>query len=164
MNLLKWITRILSFLTIVSFAGVIIIVTIQILSRYFPYSFIWTEELTRYFFLYAICFGAPLALLRNEFINVDLIIGRFSGTVKRYYEIGIYLTILILSAIMVREGYAFMQLGKSQSSATMPFQMSVIHASIFIMSIFLLIFSLIKIGLLIRNKKNPYEVDGGGEI
>lgn len=164
MNLLKWITRILSFLTIVSFAGVIIIVTIQILSRYFPYSFIWTEELTRYFFLFAICFGAPLALLRNEFINVDLIIGRFSGTVKRYYEIGIYLTILILSAIMVREGYAFMELGKSQSSATMPFQMSVIHASIFIMSIFLLIFSLIKIGFLIRNKKNPYEVDGGGEI
>lgn len=164
MNLLKWITRILSFLTIVSFAGVIIIVTIQILSRYFPYSFIWTEELTRYFFLFAICFGAPLALLRNEFINVDLIIGRFSGTVKRYYEIGIYLTILILSAIMVKEGYAFMQLGKSQSSATMPFQMSVIHASIFIMSFFLLIFSLIKIGFLIRNKKNPYEVDGGGEI
>lgn len=164
MNLLKWVTRILSFLTIVSFAGVIIIVTIQILSRYFPYSFIWTEELTRYFFLYAICFGAPLALLRNEFINVDLIISRFSGTVKRYYEIGIYLTILILSAIMVKEGYAFMQLGKSQSSATMPFQMSVIHASIFIMSIFLLIFSLTKIGFLIRNKKNPYEVDGGGEI
>ncbi|MFC0272601.1 TRAP transporter small permease [Metabacillus herbersteinensis] len=164
MNLLKWVTRILSFLTIVSFAGVIIIVTIQILSRYFPYSFIWTEELTRYFFLYAICFGAPLALLRNEFINVDLIIGRFSGTVKRYYEIGIYLTILLLSAIMVKEGYAFMQLGNNQSSATMPFQMSVIHASIFIMSIFLLIFSLIKIGFLIRNKKNPYEVDGGGEI
>ncbi|MCM3412725.1 TRAP transporter small permease [Metabacillus litoralis] len=164
MNPLKWVTRILSFLAILSLSGVIIVVTIQILSRYFPYSFIWTEELTRYFFLFAICFGAPLALLRNEYINVDLIISKLSTKVRRFYEIGIYVLILLLSAVMVREGYNFMELGRTQSSATMPIQMNVIHSSIFIMGIFLLIFSIIRIAYLVRNKKNPYEVNGGGEI
>ncbi len=164
MNILKWITRILAFLTIVCFSGVIVIVMVQILSRYFPYSYVWTEELTRYLFLYGICFGAPLALLRNEYINVDVIIGRFSEKVRRYYDVGINFTILILSAIMVKEGYAFIQLGKSQASATMPFQMSVIHAGIFIMSLFLFLFSLVRIGFLLSNKKNDYEVEGGGEI
>jgi TRAP-type transport system small permease protein len=164
MNLLKWVTRILSFLAILCLSGVIIAVSIQIGSRFLPYSFVWTEELTRYLFLYAICFGAPLALLRNEFISVDLIVSRLSKKVRRFYDIVINLTILGISAVMVKEGYAFVQLGKAQASATMPFQMSLIHASIFIMSLFLLLFSLVRIGLLIGNKKNPYEVDGGGEV
>jgi TRAP-type transport system small permease protein len=164
MNLLKWVTRILSLLAILCLSGVIITVTIQIGSRFLPYSFVWTEELTRYLFLYAICFGAPLALLRNEYISVDLILSRLSPQFRRVYDIVIYLTILLLSAVMVKEGYAFVQIGQAQSSATMPFQMSVIHASIFIMSLFLLLFSLVRIGLLIGNKKNPYEVDGGGEL
>ncbi|MBM4761255.1 TRAP transporter small permease [Bacillus sp. B15-48] len=164
MTFLKWVTRIMSVLAILCLAGVIITVSIQIGSRFLPYSYIWTEELTRYLFLYAICFGAPLALLRNDYIAVDMIVGRFKGKVRKIYDIVINFTILALSAVMVKESYTFVQLGKVQSSATMPFQMSVIHATILIMSLFLLLFSLVKIGWLFTNKKNPYEVDGGGEL
>jgi TRAP-type C4-dicarboxylate transport system permease small subunit len=163
-TILKWVTNILAFLSIVCFAGILVTVTMQILSRFLPFSYVWTEELTRYFFLFAICFGAPLALLRNEYINVDLIVGRLSKVVRRFYDIGIYLVIFILSIIMTKEGYAFMLLGKTQKSATMPFQMSLIHASMFWMSLFLAAFCLVRIWFLIRNVKNEYEVEGGGEI
>lgn len=162
--ILKWVTRILGFLSVICFIGIIVTVSMQILSRFLPFSYVWTEELTRYFFLFAICFGAPLALLRNEYINVDLIVSRLSETVRRFYDIAIYLVIFVLSTIMSVEGYGFMELGRAQKSATMPFQMSLIHSSIFWMSLFLAIFSLVRIWFLIRNVKNEYEVDGGGEI
>lgn len=163
-SILKWLARILGLFSVISFAGVIIIVTMQILSRYFPYSFIWTEELTRYLFLFGIGFGAPLALLRNEYISVDVIIARFPEKLRRAFDICIIFTILILSVVMIKESYSFVQLGASQQSATMPIQMSLIHGSIFIMSIFLAVFALVRIGYYFRNKKNPFEVEGGGEI
>ncbi|MEN8701773.1 TRAP transporter small permease [Bacillus infantis] len=164
MKIRIWLDRVLSFLTVASFSGVIIVVMIQIMSRYLPYTAIWTEELTRYLFLYAICFGAPLALLRGEFINVDLIFAKMSHNVRRFYEVFIYLLILFLGTILVKEGWFFYQLGKNQTSATMPFQMSAIHASILIMSIFLVLYSIVKIIRLIRNKEDFNSQIGGGEL
>jgi TRAP-type transport system small permease protein len=164
MKIRIWLDRVLSFLTVASFSGVIIVVMIQIMSRYLPYTAIWTEELTRYLFLYAICFGAPLALLRGEFINVDLIFAKMSHNVRRFYEVFIYLLILFLGVILVKEGWFFYQLGKNQTSATMPFQMSAIHASILIMSIFLVLYSIVKIIRLIRNKEDFNSQIGGGEL
>lgn len=161
---LRWVTSILGFLAIICFAGIIIVVSTQILSRFLPFSYVWTEELTRYFFLFAISFGAPLALLKNEYINVDLIIGRLSKKVRRIYEIVIYTIVLVLSLVMTKEGYTFMLLGKTQRSATMPFQMSIIHASMFIMALFLSVFCLVRIWFLFRNQPNKYDVSGGDEV
>lgn len=163
-HILKWTTRILGFLSVVCFTGIIIIVSMQILSRFLPFSYVWTEELTRYLFLFTISFGAPIALLRNEYINVDLIIGRLSTKVRRVYEIIIYTVILILNLVMTKEGYTFILLGRTQRSATMPFQMSLIHASMFLMSLFLAIFCLVRIWYLLKNKRNKFEVQGGEDV
>ncbi|MDQ0175911.1 TRAP transporter small permease [Bacillus chungangensis] len=164
MKIRKWLDNILAFLTVISLASVIIVVTIQIMSRYLPYTAIWTEELTRYLFIYAICFGAPLALLRGEFINVDLIISKISTSFRRYYEIVIYIAIIVLNVVMVMEGYEFILIGSSQTSATMPFQMSVIHAAILIMSVFLVFYSIVKIVQLFLNKQEANEHFGGEEL
>lgn len=152
----------LATLTFLSFAGVIVIVTVQIVSRFAPFSFIWTEELTRYLFLYAICFGAPLALMRGEFINVDLILNKMPNKLRRYYEVVIYLLIIALSVVMVIEGYQFTLIGRNQASATMPFQMSVIHAALVIMAVFLIYYAVLKVIDLIRNEQD-YSQDFGGE-
>ncbi|WP_342535863.1 TRAP transporter small permease [Sporosarcina sp. FSL K6-3508] len=159
--MLKLVERILGTLSILSFTGVIIVVTVQILSRFLPFSYVWTEELTRYLFLFAISFGTPLALMRNEYINVDLLINKMKGSVRKFYDIGIYIVILILTLVIANEGYKFMLLGHNQQAATLPIQMSVVHASIFLMGLFISIFSVIKIVKLIQNKE-PY-VDGSEE-
>lgn len=164
MGVLKIVTRILGLLAVLCLSGLIVVVSMQILSRYLPFSYVWTEELTRYLFLFAISFAAPLALLRNEYINVDLIVNRFPETFRRYYEIGVYVLIACISAVLIREGWIFVEIGKSQASATMPVQMSVIHASILFMGIALFLMSLVRIGFLFKNKKNPYETMYGGEL
>ncbi|WP_174729079.1 TRAP transporter small permease [Mesobacillus harenae] len=164
MKVRKWLDMLLSILTVLSFAGVIVVVMIQIMSRYFPYTAIWTEELTRYLFLYSICFGAPLALLKGEFINVDMILTKMSHNFRRYYEIVIYLAIIGLNLVMVKEGWAFTLVGNVQTSATMPFQMSVIHVSIFLMSLFLVLYSIFKIIRLLRDQEDFNSQMGGGEL
>ncbi|MFS0824497.1 TRAP transporter small permease [Bacillus sp. 1P02SD] len=163
-SILKWLTRILGFLSVVCFTGIIIIVTMQILSRYFPYSYIWTEELTRYLFLFGIATGAPIALLRNEYIAVDIIIARFPKRVRKVFDICIMISLLLISVIMIKESLSFVQIGTAQLSATMPIKMSWIHGSMLILSTFLSLFALVRIGYLFGNKKNPYEVEGGGEL
>lgn len=161
MKIRKWLDMLLSILTVVSFAGVIIVVTIQIMSRYLPYNAIWTEELTRYLFIYAICFGAPLALIRGEYINVDMILAKMSHNVRRFYEIGIYVVLMVLFAVMIQTGYDFTLVG-TQTSATMPFKMSVIHVAILIMSLLLAFYSIVKIVKLIRNQEDfKSDIDGG---
>jgi TRAP-type transport system small permease protein len=161
MKIRKWLDMLLSVLTVASFAGVIIVVTIQIMSRYLPYTAIWTEELTRYLFIYAVCFGAPLALLRGDFINVDMIFAKMTHNIRRFYEMGIYILLIVLFAVMVRTGYDFTLVG-TQLSATMPFKMSAVHAAILIMSALLVLYSMIKIVRLIRNQEDfKSEIDGG---
>lgn len=148
----KLIERILGLLTILSFTGVIVAVTIQIMSRYLPYTAVWTEEITRYFFIYTICFGAPLGLMRKEYINVDVIVARFPLGFRKYYEITIYLLIFLLNIVIVKEGITFTKIGAIQMSATMPFPMSYIHVGFVILGVFLAFFSVIQIINILANK------------
>lgn len=83
-----------------------------------------------------------------------MILNRMPDNFRRYYEIVIYLAIILLSLVMVVQGYSFTLLGDNQRSATMPFQMSVVHASLLIMSVFLVFYAVLKIIDLIKNKQD----------
>jgi TRAP-type transport system small permease protein len=135
-------TKTLEAATILSFLGVIVVVLIQILSRYLPYTAVWTEELTRFLFIYAISFGAPLALKNKEFISVDILTGLLPQKVQEYYEAFIYLVVVVLSFVIAYHGYTFIEVGKGQTSATMAVDMSVIHASIAISFVFIAIYAI----------------------
>lgn len=139
---LKIIDRTLGLLTTLSFIGVLIVVVIQILSRYLPYTAVWTEELTRFLFIYAVSFAAPLALKRKEFINVELLINLLPERFRQVYEAVIYLVIVLLCSLIAYQGYAFALIGLGQTSATMAIDMSIIHASIGISMVFLAIYAI----------------------
>ncbi|WP_239984665.1 TRAP transporter small permease [Lentibacillus sediminis] len=156
----KLIGRVLGFLTILSFVGVISAVMVQIMSRYLPYNAAWTEEITRYFFIFTVCFGAPLGLLKGEYINVDIIVSRIPLFIRKYYEIGIFLLIFILNIVLIIEGVKFTQIGHSQMSATMGFPMSYIHVGFVILGVFLAYYSIVQI---VRILKNQYNFEQGYE-
>jgi TRAP-type transport system small permease protein len=141
----KILTRTLEIATILSFLGVITVVLIQILSRYLPYTAVWTEELTRFLFIYSISFGAPLALKNKEFISVDILTGLLPKKIQETYEAFIYLVIVVLSFVIAYHGYTFISVGKGQTSATMALDMSIIHASITISFIFIAIYSVLHV-------------------
>jgi TRAP-type C4-dicarboxylate transport system permease small subunit len=137
----KLLDRTLEAATILTFAALIIVIIIQIVSRYLPYSFVWTEELSRFLFLYAISFGAPLALKDKEFINVDLLLNYLPKRVREIYEGIVYLLIVLLCAVVTYWGYKFIEIGRGQTSATMAIDMSIIHACIAISMLFIGIYA-----------------------
>ncbi|QOY38206.1 TRAP transporter small permease [Anaerobacillus isosaccharinicus] len=141
----KLLDRTLEAATILTFTALIIVVVIQIVSRYLPYSFIWTEELSRFLFLYSIAFSAPLALKDKEFISVDLLLNYLPNRIRQIYEGIVYLLIVIFSAIVTFYGYKFILIGKGQTSATMAIDMSIIHACITVSMVFIGIYALLHV-------------------
>lgn len=130
MKLFKWIDRTLEAACFLVFTALILVVVIQILSRFLPFAFIWTEELSRFLFIYGIVLGAPLAVKRKELVNVDMLVNKFPQGLKRIYELVLDAAIIVLMVIIGIKGIEFAGLGAGQQSATMPIPMSVPYASI----------------------------------
>ena len=146
--------RTLEWATILTFAAMMIVVTIQILTRFLPFSFIWTEELTRFLFIYSIAFSAPLAIKKKEYINVDFLINLLPGKVKRVYETVIYLLLIVFFVVLLYPAYQFYQLAIGQRSATMALEMTLIHASIGVAFLFMVIYLFFYVKDLFRNKED----------
>lgn len=128
--------------TIVCFSALIVVVTLQISMRFLPFSVVWTEELSRFLFIYSVAFAAPLAMKRKEFVNVDILINKLPQKIKKVHELIIYLVTVILTAVIAVKGLEFLKLGVNQKSATMAMVMSIPYASIFITTLFITIYAI----------------------
>jgi len=70
----NWYSRLLSWLLVASVAVLIIPVSLQIFSRYTELipSYIWTEEMARFLFIWMIMIGAMLGIHENRHFEVDV--------------------------------------------------------------------------------------------
>ena len=70
----RWYSRLLSWLLVASVAVLIIPVSLQIFSRYTELipSYIWTEELARFCFIWSIMIGAMVGIREGTHFEVDL--------------------------------------------------------------------------------------------
>lgn len=76
--LVKKIVRIyndlMNYIAVVCLLGFVISVLVQIFSRTFlPSSPSWTEEASRYLFIYMVAFGGSVAVRKNEYVGVDFL-------------------------------------------------------------------------------------------
>ncbi|WP_202080220.1 TRAP transporter small permease [Caldalkalibacillus salinus] len=157
MKPLKLLDRTLEILTTLCFIGIITVVMIQISTRFLPFSAVWTEELTRFLFIYAVAFGAPIAMKRQEFISIDLILNAIPDTSRHYYQAFTTLIVVGISFVVAYEGYNFMIIGQGQTSATMAIDMSWIHASIGLSSLLIGFYALVNIIELFSSKQKRGE-------
>jgi TRAP-type C4-dicarboxylate transport system permease small subunit len=70
----RWYSRLLSWLLVASVAILVVPVSLQIFSRYTELipSYIWTEELARFCFIWSIMLGAMLGIREGTHFIVDL--------------------------------------------------------------------------------------------
>ncbi len=70
----RWYGRVLSWLLVASVAVLIVPVSLQIFSRYTALipSYIWTEEMARFFFIWSIMLGAMVGIREGTHFVVDL--------------------------------------------------------------------------------------------
>jgi len=73
-RLTRWYASLLSWLLVASVAVLIIPVSLQIFSRYTALipSYIWTEEMARFFFIWSIMLGAMVGIREGTHFVVDL--------------------------------------------------------------------------------------------
>ncbi|WP_368503117.1 TRAP transporter small permease [Alkalihalophilus sp. As8PL] len=153
MKPLKLLDRTLEVLTALCFIGIIVVVSMQVATRFLPFSAVWTEELTRYLFIFAVSFGAPLAMKRQEFISIDFILNAIPAKFRNYYKAFTQLLVIVMSGYIAYYGYYFMLLGQGQRSATMNIEMSWIHASIGISMLLIGVYAVISIYDLFVSRK-----------
>lgn len=116
-------------------ALIVMVITLfaQIIARYFfSASFTWSEELSRYLFVWLVFVGLGAVTLRGEHVIVDAAISRFSPRVRRglsqmTYGVLLLTNILVglAAALMV---YTLFDLG--QSSPAMGIPMWIIYLSL----------------------------------
>jgi TRAP-type transport system small permease protein len=109
--------RLLQILITLLMAGLIVPVTMQILSRYtglIP-RYIWTEEIARFCFIWIIMIGAMIAVRDGSHFDVD-VLPKGSARFEGISRIVVHVAMALASLIFIAYGYQFAQFGAIQRS------------------------------------------------
>lgn len=122
----KWWNGFLIFWACLFTVGYIVSVLIQVFSRTFlPFTPAWTEEVARYFFIYAVAFAAGPAALANTYVAVDLITGFVPARFNRLYRVAIDAVLILFSAFVLFRcvpKFAFMKARFVSTAMEIPMQ------------------------------------------
>ncbi|WP_110667046.1 TRAP transporter small permease [Salinicola halophilus] len=122
--------RLLLVLGIVALIALSLTVLLQVASRLFlPITISWTEELTRYCFIYMVSLGAGVVLHRHRNVNVELFHGRLTHRGRALYLIVISLITLGFVLMVLPNAWQFAQIGAFQTSPTLRIPMVYIFYS-----------------------------------
>ena len=125
---MEWIEKHVSILL---FLAMLSVLTIQIISRYFlGIAIPWTEELSRWLYIYIVFVGASEAVSRRDHIAVDIVPNRLSHRGNLVLDVLIHSVFSIISLIIVYRGYLFAERMDRLGSITMDVQMSALYAAV----------------------------------
>lgn len=118
--------RLLIFFACLFTVGYIVAVLIQIFSRTFlPFTPAWTEEIARYFFIYAVAAAAGPAARANSYVAVDIITSTIPARYKKACHIFTDLILVAFSTyflIWCVPRFAFMKARFVSTAMEIPMQ------------------------------------------
>lgn len=148
----------------IAFTVLIVAVLIQVFGRTFGISPIWTEELTRFALLYLCAFGIGLAWRSGDLVNVDVFCESLSEPwAKRLRFVSATCTCL-LCAVLLMPAWKFVSIGAFQTSPAMSVQMTYVHLSVFVLITSLLVFSLLRVLLMLFGKDDGLALNRKPEL
>ncbi len=109
--------RLLNGLLVISVAVLIVPVSLQIFSRYTSLipSYIWTEEMARFFFIWMIMIGSMVAIRDGGHFDVDLW-PELAPRTNALLRIVSSVFVLVLALVFIWYGIRFVQFGWDQTS------------------------------------------------
>lgn len=116
-NILDWYHRLLNWLLVATVAILIIPVTLQIISRYTALipSWIWTEELSRFMFIWMVMIGAMIGVREGTHFDVD-VWPELSARGAARLRVVSHLFVLVFALVFVWWGIQFVRFGWNQES------------------------------------------------
>ena len=147
----KVIEQILKLGTLTNTAGFVAATLVQIYARTFLESApSWTEEASRFFFVFAMSFAAGLAMKGNYYVYLDLFYTKMSERQKRLVDKFVSVSVMVLFVIMGIYAIQYMMLGMAERSPSLGLPMIIPFSSIFLMSFFISLYAFY--GLKSKNK------------
>ena len=122
--------RLLTWLMVATVAILIIPVTLQIISRYTALipSWIWTEELSRFLFIWMVMLGAMIGIREHTHFEVD-VWPDLKPRTNALLRIVSHLFVLVFALVFVWWGIEFVRFGWSQNSELAELPMPFIFAA-----------------------------------
>jgi TRAP-type C4-dicarboxylate transport system permease small subunit len=123
-------SRFLSFLLVISVAVLIIPVSLQIFSRYTSLipSYIWTEEMARFLFIWMIMIGAMIGVRESTHFEVDFLPDaspRVDAAVKLISQVAV----LVFAFVFIWSGYEFTAFAWHRISELAELPLWIIHVA-----------------------------------
>ena len=150
-NILDKVTSIAS---IIVFIAMVLMVTYQVIARYFfasPSSI--TEALTRYSFVWLIIISATYMFGQREHINIAVLKDKLPGKAKTVVNIIIEcVTIVFAGLIMVFGGFKITQMNFVQYDSILHIPTGIIYSIIPICGVIIIFYSIYNIGLELKKK------------
>ncbi len=153
-----YIAKILEVGAVISFTALISVVTLQVFARFMlPKAPSWTEEASRFLFIYSVAFSAPLALKRGEYVKVDIAVSRLPEKIVEKLEGVIYTALSIFFMLITYHGYTFASLGTIQTSPALMLPMVIPYGSIAMSAVFITMYSAREASKKLKGKKRESE-------
>jgi len=136
--------KVLEYCTVICFTGMILVVTIQVYSRFLlPQAPPWTEEASRILFIYTGSFAAGLAVKRKAYVAVDTFVDLLPPKKQLLLNCGTQLVVTAFMFLTAWLSTTFVSIGATQMSSSLRIPMNYVFASIFVMTFFIGIYSFI---------------------
>lgn len=127
---LDWYYRLLKVALTLMMALLLVPVTLQVSSRYTPFvpTYYWTEEISRFAFVWIILLGSIIAIRDKTHFVVD-VLPRVSPRAERMLAIIPVIAMLTIGVIFTYGGWKFVQFGMPQRSELAGLPMVAIFAA-----------------------------------
>lgn len=133
--------------------GLLVPVTMQILSRYtgiIP-RFIWTEEIARFCFIWMVMVGAMCAVRDSTHFDLDLLPSSSNRRIDVARRLFVHVMVFLVAAIFIWYGWQFLAFGRYQTSEIAELPMNWIFAAWPVMGVVTVLFLVEKVVLEFRS-------------
>jgi TRAP-type transport system small permease protein len=142
-KILRPVHGIFAFGALLSLGGMIVVVVIQVFSRFFleitPH---WTEEAARMLFVYSVAFGTGTGISNGDFIRLNVIGKYLTPASERLLQLLTDIVIIAFSLIIIIHGFSFVRLGMDETSPALQVSMGFVFFSMVIMGLAIFIFTI----------------------
>ena len=120
------------------------VVAYQVVSRYVAFipRLFWTEEISRFSFIWMVFLGTAVAVRQRTHFIIDLIPDSFTKRYGRLLDAGVIVALLICAAFMVFGGIHFFEIGMKRVSTVSGLRLAWIYLAIPVSGISIIAFLL----------------------
>lgn len=153
--------RVLEAVLISIFVALVIVVVLQVASRYLANNpTTWTEEVARFLFIWLGLVGSAYASGGMRHLSIDILPLALSGVVKRVLLVALeFLVISFSGSVLIYGGYslAARTLANGQMTPTLNLPMGWIYMAVPAAGVFIIFYAIIHIVRLVQNRDPAYD-------